>query len=1063
VSLLLAPAEETKTEGRLLGVLQGKVAEYNSKVGGGVSPGSDIRFDYVRCAVHALVNLRCQLKLAVEEDETKVGQTGAPPGPPPDTLSMSQSKAVSSLLQMVVTLGLLPNLLPGVAPPLDQRSDNLLASNAAEEKSILERYKQLVFTLESLLELRTCRALSTIVMTRNLGNILSALVQVANAPLMKPKENSPKVAVEEASVNESETTEKGIEVREETFVMTEDLYNRLSNDQARFKNELDKIVSKTYQPLVVKNLLILQSNSSNSSEANKKKPKPPKWFVKTVGSLLSERLLAGDDGVMHVVRGVLDLAGEMEHFDWQKIGLVAGVIGNPPQGKYADIENYYAKVCPQLMAMLASQETTVNMIACSSIKTVAERSLILSRRHLLDPLMAPLTNLAGEEGGDEQALAVTEQELDDSVKNLFKIFVIGNDPSLMFVTHLESVLLILLNMYLSITFGVSHLRDPVKQLIERYLKHSDRSTSLAMIRAFALDEMPTDLRQNRAKMLHADVAFANGEEGGVKVIKKVESEQSFYVSDDERAIVVQDLLEEVKDKQLSVEFFLSLMEDLTNAMVEDGLGEDVELPEAAPGVDLEQQLKDLERHLDQSMHRMRRNLMVIRLLGLLSEDESFQENLLKHSDKMIQFVSTSIKRAASEVRAGTTTSTMGVQSLNMSLSILSVHLTQQNVPTSDWEKMLKVSDDLEVLGDHEDTRISKISGQLHKLVLTHGTIIEEIKALKENTAKIVSQTGKMKEHTNEFIKEKKNEENKQLDEKKAQLKEKANELKKQKELRKNKSKEAAMSKYEAALYDVSDPLLPVQGHGLISLARLVEEKDQETLDNLDKVRLLFQSNLEDSDTYIYLNAIKGLVVCASYCPNPVLEVLVKEFGLVSDRKIENKEGEQEMQLRTKVGEALVQITRDLGELTPHYKNLLLNSFFSVANDPDPLVRASGLSNLGEVVKNLRFSLGSVTGETLGYLAACSRDQDPGVRAAAVMVLTMVLQGLGRDAFTVLDSCLRDIYRELKLLCSSEKDETVRVHLGMALDEVDNIVKSFLTPDTRLEKKIYILDTPPDCF
>merc|ERR1712059_247828 len=300
-------------------------------------------------------------------------------------------------------------------------------------------------------------------------------------------------------------------------------------------------------------------------------------------------------------------------------------------------------------------------------------------------------------------------------------------------------------------------------------------------------------------------------------------------------------------------FFLSLMEDLTNAMVEDGLGEEVELPEAVLGVNLEQQLLDLERHLDQSMHRMRKNLMVIRLLGLLSEDESFQENLLKHSDKMIQFVSSSIKRAASEVRAGTTTSTMGIQSLNMSLSILSVHLTQQNVPTSDWEKMLLVADDLDVLGSHDDTRISKISSQLLQLVLTHGTIIEEIKVLKENTAKIVDQTGKMKEHANEIKQEKKNEENMQLDEKKAQLKEKANELKKQKELRKNKSKEAAMSKYEAALYDVSDPLLPVQGHGLISLARLVEEKDQETLDNLDKVRLLFQSNLEDSDTYIYLN------------------------------------------------------------------------------------------------------------------------------------------------------------------------------------------------------------------
>ena len=54
-----------------------------------------------------------------------------------------------------------------------------------------------------------------------------------------------------------------------------------------------------------------------------------------------------------------------------------------------------------------------------------------------------------------------------------------------------------------------------------------------------------------------------------------------------------------------------------------------------------------------------------------------------------------------------------------------------------------------------------------------------------------------------------------------------------------------------------------------------------------------------------------------------------------------------MAVRTKVGEALVKITKELGEVTPKYKNLLLNSFFSAANDPDHLVRASSLSNMGK--------------------------------------------------------------------------------------------------------------------
>merc|ERR1712080_786472 len=82
------------------------------------------------------------------------------------------------------------------------------------------------------------------------------------------------------------------------------------------------------------------------------------------------------------------------------------------------------------------------------------------------------------------------------------------------------------------------------------------------------------------------------------------------------------------------------------------------------------------------------------------------------------------------------------------------------------------------------------------------------------------------------------------------------------------------------------------------------------------------------------------------------------------------------------------------------------------------------SNMGEVCKLLRFSLGSITGEVLLHLSSCSKDEDAGVRAAAILVLTMILQGLGRDSFSVLQHSLRDIYRGLKLLNGIEKDDTV---------------------------------------
>ena len=50
------------------------------------------------------------------------------------------------------------------------------------------------------------------------------------------------------------------------------------------------------------------------------------------------------------------------------MNIVAEVLGSPPQAKFSDTEEYYKLVCPQLLEMLASEESVVSMIACSSIK-----------------------------------------------------------------------------------------------------------------------------------------------------------------------------------------------------------------------------------------------------------------------------------------------------------------------------------------------------------------------------------------------------------------------------------------------------------------------------------------------------------------------------------------------------------------------------------------------------------------------------------------------------------------------------------------------------------------------
>ena len=76
-------------------------------------------------------------------------------------------------------------------------------------------------------------------------------------------------------------------------------------------------------------------------------------------------------------------------------------------------------------------------------------------------------------------------------------------------------------------------------MVQRYIQlYLLAGTALVVLRAFAMSEVP-EQRKGRMCQLNKDMMFACGEEGGVRVVTKVANSQSFYLSDDEKSIVVQ--------------------------------------------------------------------------------------------------------------------------------------------------------------------------------------------------------------------------------------------------------------------------------------------------------------------------------------------------------------------------------------------------------------------------------------------------------------------------------------------------------------------------------------------
>ena len=66
--------------------------------------------------------------------------------------------------------------------------------------------------------------------------------------------------------------------------------------------------------------------------------------------------------------------------------------------------------------------------------------------------------------------------------------------------------------------------------------------------------------------------------------------------------------------------------------------------------------------------------------------------------------------------------------------------------------------------------------------------------------------------------------------------------------------------FQLPLKESHDHKIPVKEHGLASLARLIGAGDKEAAENSGHLLDVFKTNLHNPDSYVYLPAIRGLVM-----------------------------------------------------------------------------------------------------------------------------------------------------------------------------------------------------------
>uniref|UniRef100_A0AAA9SX70 Transport and golgi organization 6 homolog n=1 Tax=Bos taurus TaxID=9913 RepID=A0AAA9SX70_BOVIN len=898
----------------------------------------------------------------------------------PDTLSVSQQKTVQSVLQFVVTLGVCPYLAPGVGVPLRFRTEfgavvqDVVCLSAAPSAT-----RRLYTSCSVLLSVAQHASLGSLVFCRHFGDIAAGLCQLGFCP----SKRSP-LSPEEEVLSEEE--------------------------RALSKKALRDILDQVYQPLAVRELLILQGGPPQSCSEGKMQDRcrAPAWLRRLCGQLLSERLMR-PSGVQAVVRGILEGAGagaaggsdaEATAADWKKCDLIAKILASCPQQSLSP-EDYYRDICPQILDLFHFQDKLAarqfQRVATTTFITMSREQPQLAAKYLLQPMLAPLHRCLNtaeilESDMVPGTILVTEEQLGRCIEDIYKVYVVGNEPLSVLVDSLLPVLGVLFSLYCFTKQSVSHLRSLCQEILLWILGRLERKKAIASLKGFAgLDKS--------VPALHSLCHFRAATQGGIMITIKeafCDEDEALYqkVSSEQcRVEHLGGLLSHCQECGLAGDFFIFCLKELTHVAVED----ETELKMKSFS---NKSLLELEQHQTLLVEGQERKLLVLQLVALLCERMS--EQIFTNITQVVDFVAATLQRACASL-AHQAESTVESQTLSMSMGLVAVMLGGAvQLKSSDFAVLKQLLPLLEkVSSTYPDPVIQELAADLRITISTHGAFsTEAVSVAAQSTLNKKDPEGKREEQQQTSYERYSDVSHGHLEPQQSHVA--SHEVREPSTTAKQKSESVTTEELQEALLSAYDPQIPTRAAALRTLSRWIEQREAKVLNMQEKLLKIFLENLEHEDTFVYLSAIQG-------------------------------------------------------DMVSKYREPLIHTFLRGARDPDSAHRASSLSNLGELCQRLDFMLGSVVHEvTACLIAVVKTDHEVQVRRAAIHVIVLLLRGLSQKATEVLRDVLKDLYHLLKHVVCLEPDDVARLHAQLALEELDGIMRNFLFPPQKLEKKITVL-------
>ncbi|KAJ7095353.1 hypothetical protein B0H15DRAFT_775607 [Mycena belliarum] len=275
--------------------------------------------------------------------------------------------------------------------------------------------------------------------------------------------------------------------------------------------------------------------------------------------------------------------------------------------------------------------------------------------------------------------------------------------------------------------------------------------------------------------------------------------------------------------------------------------------------------------------------------------------------------------------------------------------------------------------------------------------------------------------------------------------------------------------YQKALKLLQDPILPVRAHGLLLLRQLVSPQQSRGAQLSDRALLpailsIFLQSVQDDDSYMFLNAVQGLAAMADTYGKEVLRGLVREYGEGLDGLGAGTITQHDMDIRTRIGEALASVIKRCGSALPMFIDTLVPPLFHIVRSSQvpTTLRTSALSLLAECENTCPLALvpyGTDLSEAMidllqiessGVALKDSEDSNPtsvdsklpSFRRAALHFLGLLIRETTRQIYdsqhTEFSSkLLNRIRTTLAYLAATDSDRVVRV---MAREAVEGLLE-----------------------